>query len=111
MGLGLGCGLGCGLKPLHLAAELRDLRAELRLRELAPLLRLGLGLGLGSGLGLGLACLGTRGSVDTPWLSRSICRWAWPHLNGQRRGSGRLWRRLAVAPEAVVGRLVGRFLP
>eukprot|EP00964_Phaeocystis_antarctica_P037757 scaffold21580_cov65-Phaeocystis_antarctica.AAC.7 len=29
-------------------------------------------------------------------------------LNGRRRGNGRLWRRLARAPEAVAGRLVGR---
>ena len=33
------------------------------------------------------------------------------HLDGQRRGNGRLWRRLARAPEAVAGRPVGRPLP
>ena len=31
--------------------------------------------------------------------------------NGQRRWNGRLWRRLALAPEAVAGRLVGRPFP
>ena len=33
------------------------------------------------------------------------------HLDGQRRRNGRLWRRLARAPEAVAGRPVGRPLP
>eukprot|EP00964_Phaeocystis_antarctica_P066599 scaffold40272_cov68-Phaeocystis_antarctica.AAC.5 len=32
-------------------------------------------------------------------------------LNGQRQGNGRLWRRLARAPEAMAGRSVGRSLP
>eukprot|EP00964_Phaeocystis_antarctica_P074637 scaffold45947_cov37-Phaeocystis_antarctica.AAC.1 len=32
------------------------------------------------------------------------------HLNGQRRGNGRLWRRLARAPEVVAWRPAGRAL-
>ena len=71
----------------------------------------GFAFGFGFGLRMGLR-LGFGLEADEVHLARALSRLVEyvADLRGHRRGNGRLWRRLARAPEAVAGRSVARSL-